>query len=99
MEATAELLPQRLPVHQAFVYIPDPRRDFLTFVTHIDASEGETESVLSELVQENAPGALQDPEVVEFDTDRLGRGRRSVRHFVSPKAEAVCCSVNYAWRV
>ncbi|MFF0204147.1 hypothetical protein [Streptomyces sp. NPDC005017] len=98
LEATAELLPQTLPVHQAFVYLPDPRRDFLTFVVHIDVSEGETESTLAQLVQKDTPGALQDPEVVDFDTE-LGRGMRSVRYFVSAKAGEICCSVNYAWRV
>ncbi|MGW1216240.1 hypothetical protein ACWD5F_42075 [Streptomyces sp. NPDC002499] len=99
LEATAELLPQTLPVHQAFIYVPDPRRDVLTFVTHIGVSEGAVDSALPELVQQNAPGAIQDPEVIDFDTDRLGRGMRSIRYFVSAKAEAVCCSVNYAWRI
>ncbi|MFJ6084351.1 hypothetical protein ACIQI8_23400 [Streptomyces sp. NPDC092369] len=98
-EAACELLPETVPVHQAFIFVPDPRRDFLMFVTHLAASEGATESVLPELVQKDAPGAIQDPEVIDFDTDRLGRGTRSIRYFESAKAEAVCCSVNYAWRI
>jgi hypothetical protein len=99
LEATAELLPETVPVHQAFVYLPDPRRDLLTFVVHIGVSEGETEPTLAELVQKDAPGALQDPEVIDFDVEQLGRGMRSVRYFVSPKAGSICCSVNYAWRI
>lgn len=99
LEATAELLPQTVPAHQVFLYIPDPRREFLKFLVHIDASEGDVESTLSDLVQKNAPGAIQDPEVIDFDTESLGRGMRSVRYFVSPKAGSVCCSVNYAWRI
>lgn len=99
LEAAAELLPETVPVHQAFIYLPHPRREFLTFVVHIGVSEGETEATLAELVQKDAPGALQDPEVVDFDVERLGRGMRSIRYFVSPKAGAVCCSVNYAWRL
>ncbi|MET9733901.1 hypothetical protein ABZZ79_25575 [Streptomyces sp. NPDC006458] len=67
-------------------------------MVHIDVSEGETESTLAELVQKNTPGALQEPEVSDFDTE-LGRGMRSVRYFVSPKAGEICCSVNYAWRI
>ncbi|WP_432099508.1 hypothetical protein [Streptomyces sp. WAC 04229] len=99
LEATAELLPQKVPVHQVFIYLPDPRRDFLNFLVHIDQSEGNTESTLASLVQKDAPGAIQDPEVIDFDTEHLGRGMRSIRHFVSSKAGSICCSVNYAWRI
>ncbi|MFD9329434.1 hypothetical protein [Streptomyces sp. NPDC060065] len=99
LEATSELTPQTIPVHQLFLYAPDPRREFFTFLVHLDASEGSVETRLAELVQKDAPGAVQDPEVIDFDSERLGRGMRSIRYFVSSKAEAICCSVNYAWRI
>ncbi|MEV6751772.1 hypothetical protein [Streptomyces sp. NPDC051214] len=99
LESAAELIPQTVPVHQVFLYTPDPRREFLTFLVHIGVSEGTVEETLAELVQKNAPGAVQDPEVIDFDTERLGRGMRSIRYFVSQKAGAMCCSVNYAWRI
>lgn len=99
LESTAELLPRTIPVHQVFLYVPDPRREFLTFLVHAGPSEGEVDATLEELVQKNEPGAAQDPEVIDFDTERLGRGKRSIRYFVAAKAEAMCCSVNYAWRL
>ncbi|MGW4545375.1 hypothetical protein ACWEN4_03235 [Streptomyces violaceorubidus] len=99
LEATAELLPQKVPVHQVFLYMPDPRREFLNFLVHIDASEGEVESTLEGLVQKDAAGAIRDPEVTDFNTEHLGRGMRSIRYFASSKAGTICCSVNYAWRV
>jgi hypothetical protein len=99
LESTAELLPRTVPVHQVFLYVPDPRREFLTFLVHAGPSEGDVDATLDELVQKNEPGAVQDPEVIDFDTERLGRGKRSIRYFVAAKAEAMCCSVNYAWRI
>ncbi|MFF8655434.1 hypothetical protein [Streptomyces huasconensis] len=99
LESTAELLPRTIPVHQVFLYVPDPRREFLTFLVHAGPSEGDVDATLDELVQKNEPGAAQKPEVIDFDTERLGRGKRSIRYFVAAKAEALCCSVNYAWRI
>ncbi|CAM5251386.1 hypothetical protein SALBM135S_09092 [Streptomyces alboniger] len=99
LDSAAELIPQTVPVHQIFLYVPDPRREFLTFLVHAGPSEGDVDATLDELVQKNEPGAAQDPEVIDFDTDRLGRGKRSIRYFVAAKAEAMCVSVNYAWRI
>ncbi|ATL29666.1 hypothetical protein [Streptomyces formicae] len=99
LDSVAEQLPRTVPVHQVFLYVPDPRREFLTFLVHAGPSEGDVDATLDELVQKNEPGAAQDPEVIDFDTDRLGRGKRSIRYFVSTKAEAMCVSVNYAWRI
>ncbi|MFI8927924.1 hypothetical protein ACIG3E_09650 [Streptomyces sp. NPDC053474] len=99
LESTAELVPQKIPVHQVFLYVPDPRRDFLTFLVHAGPSTGDVDATLAALVQKDEPGAVQDPEVMDFDTERLGRGMRSIRYFVSDKAQAMCCSVNYAWRL
>ncbi|MET7357658.1 hypothetical protein ABZS76_04340 [Streptomyces sp. NPDC005562] len=99
LDSAAELIPKTVPAHQIFLYVPDPRREFLTFLVHAGPSEGDVEATLDELVQKNEPGAVQDPEVIDFDTERLGRGKRSIRCFVAAKAEAMCCSVNYAWRL
>ncbi|MFJ2773602.1 hypothetical protein [Streptomyces sp. NPDC087300] len=99
LDAVAEQLPRTVPAHQVFLYVPDPRREFLTFLVHAGPSEGDVDATLDELVQKNEPGAAQDPEVIDFDTDRLGRGKRSIRYFVAAKAEAMCVSVNYAWRI
>ncbi|WP_409059058.1 hypothetical protein [Streptomyces sp. SYP-A7185] len=99
LDSAAELIPRTIPVHQIFLYVPDPRREFLTFLVHAGPSEGDVESKLDELVQKDEPGAAQEPEVVDFDTERLGRGKRSIRFFVAAKAGAMCCSVNYAWRI
>ncbi|MEU6995602.1 hypothetical protein ABZ953_33720 [Streptomyces sp. NPDC046465] len=99
LDSAAELIPKTVPVHQIFLYVPDPRREFLTFLVHAGPSEGDVDTTLDELVQKNEPGAAQDPEVIDFDTERLGRGKRSIRYFVAAKAEAMCCSVNYAWRL
>ncbi|MGV9880524.1 hypothetical protein [Streptomyces sp. NPDC003006] len=99
LDSAAELIPQTVPVHQIFLYVPDPRREFLTFLVHAGPSEGDVNETLDELVQKNEPGAAQDPEVIDFDTERLGRGKRSIRYFVAAKAEAMCVSVNYAWRI
>lgn len=99
LESVAEQVPRAIPVHQLFLYVPDPRREFLTFLVHAGESKGEVEATLDELVQKDEPGAVQDPEVIDFDTERLGRGRRSIRYFVAAKAEEMCVSVNYAWRI
>ncbi|WP_306335006.1 hypothetical protein [Streptomyces sp. KL118A] len=99
LDSAAELIPRTVPAHQIFLYVPDPRREFLTFLVHAGPSEGDVDATLDELVQKNEPGAAQDPEVIDFDTERLGRGKRSVRYFVAAKAGAMCCSVNYAWRL
>lgn len=99
LDSAAELIPKTIPVHQIFLYVPDPRREFLTFLVHAGPSEGDVDATLDELVQKNEPGALEAPEVIDFDTERLGRGKRSVRRFFAAKADAVCCSVNYAWRL
>ncbi|MBW5422621.1 hypothetical protein GKQ77_13790 [Streptomyces sp. BG9H] len=99
LDSVAELLPQTVSVHQVFLYVPDPRREFLTFLVHAGPSEGDVEETLDELVQKDEPGAMREPEVIDFDTERLGRGKRSIRYFVAAKAEAMCVSVNYAWRL
>ncbi|QEU92578.1 hypothetical protein [Streptomyces kanamyceticus] len=99
LDSVAEQLPRTVPVHQVFLYVPDPRREFLTFLVHAGPSEGDVDATLDELVQKNEPGAAQDPEVIDFDTTHLGRGKRSIRYFVAAKAEAMCVSVNYAWRI
>ncbi|MEU1016838.1 hypothetical protein [Streptomyces sp. NPDC005898] len=99
LESAAELIPRTVPAHQIFLYVPDPRREFLTFLVHAGPSEGDVDVTLDELVQRHEPGAAQDPEVIDFDTERLGRGKRSIRYFVAAKAEAMCVSVNYAWRI
>ncbi|MGW2228075.1 hypothetical protein [Streptomyces formicae] len=78
LDSVAEQLPRTVPVHQVFLYVPDPRREFLTFLVHAGPSEGDVDAPLDELVQKNEPGAAQDPEVIDFDTDRLGRGKRSM---------------------
>ncbi|MEV5979837.1 hypothetical protein [Streptomyces sp. NPDC052114] len=99
LETTAEAIPRTVPVHQLFLYVPDPRQDFLILLVHAGPSEGAVDTTLDELVQKNEPGAARPPEVIDFDTERLGRGKRSIRHFYASKAEAMCCSVNYAWRI
>ncbi|MEU5895943.1 hypothetical protein [Streptomyces venezuelae] len=99
LDSVAEQLPRTVSVHQVFLYVPDPRREFLTFLVHAGPSEDDVDATLDELVQKDAPGAVQDPEVIDFDTERLGRGKRSIRYFVASEAGAMCCSVNYAWRL
>ncbi|MPY60222.1 hypothetical protein [Streptomyces spongiae] len=99
LEAFSEQFPQKIPMHYMFVYAPDLRRRLVPFHFYAVDSEGPVEPVLDTLVQRNQPGAAQDPQIVDFTTDNLGRGLRSIRHFVPKGAEALCMSVNYGWRV
>ncbi|MGP3999144.1 hypothetical protein [Streptomyces sp. 8N706] len=99
LEGIAEQFPQKIPMQYLFAYVPDLRREPLPFFFYATASEGPAEQILDTLVQRNQPGAVQDPQIVDFTTDNLGKGLRSVRHFVPKGGEALCMSVNYGWRV
>ncbi|MEV0599479.1 hypothetical protein AB0I82_09290 [Streptomyces sp. NPDC050315] len=99
LEGFSEQFPQRIPMQHLFAYAPDLRRDLVPFFFYAVPSEGPVEQVLDTLVQRNEPGAAQDPQIVDFTTDNLGKGLRSIRHFVPKGGEALCMSVNYGWRV
>ncbi|MFC6062187.1 hypothetical protein [Streptomyces ochraceiscleroticus] len=99
LEGIAEQFPQKIPMQYLFAYVPDLRREPLPFFFYAAASEGPMEQVLDTLVQRNQPGAVQDPQIVDFTTDNLGKGLRSVRRFVPRGGEALAISVNYGWRV
>ncbi|NUP14531.1 MAG: hypothetical protein HOZ81_00165 [Streptomyces sp.] len=99
LEGLSEQFPQKIPMQHLFAYLPDLRRDLLPFFFYAAPSTGPVEQVLDTLVQRNEPGAAQDPHIVDFTTDNLGKGLRSIRHFVPKGGEALCMSVNYGWRV
>ncbi|MBZ4020016.1 hypothetical protein [Streptomyces purpurogeneiscleroticus] len=99
LEGFSEQFPQRIPMQHLFAYAPDLRRDLVPFFFYAVDSQGPVEQVLDTLVQRNEPGAAQDPQIVDFTTDNLGKGLRSIRHFVPKGGEALCMSVNYGWRV
>ncbi|MFI9026198.1 hypothetical protein [Streptomyces sp. NPDC053560] len=99
LEGFSEQFPQRIPMQHLFAYAPDLRRDLVPFFFYAADSQGPVDQALDTLVQRNEPGAAQDPQIVDFTTDNLGKGLRSIRHFVPKGAEALCMSVNYGWRV
>lgn len=99
LEGISEQFPQKIPMQYLFAYVPDLHREPLPFFFYAAASEGPVEQILDTLVQRNQPGAVQDPQIVDFSTDNLGKGLRSIRHFVPKGGEALCMSVNYGWRV
>ncbi|MPY60227.1 hypothetical protein [Streptomyces spongiae] len=99
LEGISEQFPQKIPMQYLFAYLPDLRREPLPFFFYAARSEGPVAPLLDTLVQRNQPGAAQDPQIVDFTTDNLGKGLRSIRHFVPKGAEALCMSVNYGWRV
>ncbi|WP_052865665.1 hypothetical protein [Streptomyces niger] len=95
----SEQYPQRIPMQFLFAYAPDLRRQLVPFFCYATASQGPVDQVLDTLVQRDEPGAVQGPEIVDFTTDNLGKGRRSVRRFVPSGGESLGISVNYGWRV
>ncbi|MFE1763009.1 hypothetical protein ACFW81_02120 [Streptomyces angustmyceticus] len=99
LEGFSEQFPQQIPMQHMFVYAPDLGRGLVPFFFYAAGSDGPLEQALDVLVQRNEPGAAQDPQIVDFTTDNLGKGRRSIRHFVPKGGEALCMSVNYGWRV
>ncbi|WP_306320765.1 MULTISPECIES: hypothetical protein [unclassified Streptomyces] len=99
LERISEQFPQRIPMQHLFAYAPDLDRTPLPFFFYAVESAGPVEPVLDALVQRNEPGAMQDPHIVDFSTESLGRGLRSVRRFVHKASGAPGISVNYGWRV
>ncbi|MET8677863.1 hypothetical protein ABZW18_09785 [Streptomyces sp. NPDC004647] len=99
LEGFSEKLPQRTPMQHLFAYAPDLSMEPLPFFFYAARSEGPVEQILDTLVRRNEPGAVQNPQVVDFTTDNLGKGLRSIRHYVPKGGEALCVSVNYGWRV
>ncbi|MER7398444.1 hypothetical protein ABT381_23390 [Streptomyces sp. NPDC000151] len=99
LEGLSEQLPQKIPMQHLFAYAPDLHRAPLPFFFYAAESTGPVEPVLDTLVQRHEPGALQAPHIVDFSTDNLGKGLRSVRRFVHEGSGVPCMSVNYGWRV
>ncbi|MGW0737327.1 hypothetical protein [Streptomyces sp. NPDC002851] len=99
LEGLSEQFPQKIPMQHLFAYLPDLRRGIVPFFFYAARWEGELEEALDTLVQRGEPGAVQAPQIVDFTTDNLGKGRRSVRHFVHKGSQVPCVSVNYGWRV
>ncbi|MFD0168664.1 hypothetical protein ACFVJH_31665 [Streptomyces decoyicus] len=99
LEGLSERLPQRIPMQHLFAYAPDLRKELLPLFFYALQSEGPVETVLDTLVQRDQPGSVQDPQIVGFTTDNLGKGLRSIRHYVHKGSGAPCMSVNYGWRV
>ncbi|GAA0456727.1 hypothetical protein [Streptomyces olivaceiscleroticus] len=99
LEGFSEQYPEKIPMQFLFVYAPDLRRQLVPFFCYAAASQGPVEQVLDTLVQRNEPGAVQEPRIVDFTTENLGKGLRSVRHFVPKGTDTPAVSVNYGWRV
>ncbi|WP_030248860.1 hypothetical protein [Streptomyces violens] len=99
LEGVSERFPQRVPMQHLFAYAPDLGQELLPFFFYAVESEGPVEPVLDTLVQRNVPGAVQEPQIVDFATDNLGKGFRSIRRYVHEEGGALCVSVNYGWRV
>ncbi|MGI5468444.1 hypothetical protein [Streptomyces sp. CA-132043] len=99
LEGISEQFPQKIPMQHLFAYLPGARTDPLPFFFYAVESEGPVGPLLDTLVQRNEPGAVRDPQIVDFATDNLGQGLRSIRHFVPKGSETPCVSVNYGWRV
>ncbi|GAB2876688.1 hypothetical protein GCM10027074_50930 [Streptomyces deserti] len=85
-----------VPAHQAFLYGGDPRRIPQPFYALVVQPEGEDrESGLLTIVQASEENPVRPPDVVEFDSDRMGRGLRCLRYFGEEGSPAV--SLNYGW--
>lgn len=85
-----------VPAHQAFLYGGDPRRVPQPFYALVVQSEGEDrEAGLRTVVQANEANPLRPPDVVEFESSRLGQGLRCLRYFGTEGEIGV--SLNYGW--
>ncbi|MEU6119218.1 hypothetical protein ABZ840_32345 [Streptomyces sp. NPDC047117] len=98
LEGISEQFPQKIPMQHLFAYLPGGRREPLPFFFYAVESQGPVGPLLDTLVQRNEPGAVREPQIVDFTTDNLGQGLRSIRHF-GPGGGAPRVSVNYGWRV
>ncbi|KRV50882.1 hypothetical protein AQ490_13090 [Wenjunlia vitaminophila] len=95
----AEQIPAAFPGQAVYLHVPDPRQ--MPMPVYVDSwpAEGDRTERLREIVRADDTEAVEKPMVDEFETEHLGRGLRSLRYFTEPQEGALCCSVNYAWRV
>ncbi|MXM62458.1 hypothetical protein GR925_03080 [Streptomyces sp. HUCO-GS316] len=93
--AEAHPLPN-VPAQQAFLYGGDPRRIPQPFYALAMKADGEDrESSLRTLVQATEENPVRPPDVVEFESHRLGRGLRCLRYFGAERT--LNASLNYGW--
>jgi hypothetical protein len=71
----------RIPCHDMYLQIPDPRLVPLpAYIANITA-EGDREARLRMLSMADDPAAIEPPVVEEFTTEGMGTGLRVLRHF------------------
>ncbi|WAZ23369.1 hypothetical protein STRCI_004708 [Streptomyces cinnabarinus] len=89
-----------VPADQAFLYAGDARRVPQPFYALAAGPEGEDrEAGLRTMVQADEENPVRPPDVVEFRSDRLGRGLRCIRYFGSGSGSErdLNASLNYGW--
>lgn len=100
----------RIPCHDMYIQIADPRLVPLpAYIANI-AAEGDREARLRMLSMADDPDAIGPPVVEEFTTDGMGTGLRVLRHFklgdnADPPDDRAAgtqgqigVSLSYAWR-
>lgn len=85
-----------IPAHQAFLYGGDPRRVPQPFYAlAVQTEGGDREVELHTVVQAYGENPVRPPDVVSFDSSRIGLGLRCLRYFGDEEGLAV--SLNYGW--
>ncbi|MFI8206089.1 hypothetical protein [Streptomyces sp. NPDC085937] len=85
-----------IPAHQVFLYGGDPRRvpqPFYALV--VQPEDGDRDKELRSVVQASETSPNRPPDVVKFDSDRIGPGLRCLRYFGDEDGLGV--SLNYGW--
>jgi hypothetical protein len=91
----------RVPCHQAFIHLPDPRMLPLPVFLAIFQTHDERNAQLRTLTMADDPAAARPPIVEDFTTDKLGTGLRVLRHFSDEPGQAdaeIDAGLSYAWR-
>ncbi|GAA3496063.1 hypothetical protein GCM10019016_031640 [Streptomyces prasinosporus] len=85
-----------IPAHQAFLHSGDPRRvPQPVYALAVSSEGGDREVELRTIVQAAEENPVRPPDVVEFHSDRMGRGLRCLRLFGDAADPAV--SLTYGW--
>ncbi|MGA5127343.1 hypothetical protein ACPCAG_29095 [Streptomyces pseudogriseolus] len=85
-----------IPANQVFLYGGDPRRVPQPFYALVVQPEsGDRDRELRSVVQATEKGSTRSPDVMNFDSDRIGRGLRCLRYFGDEEGLGV--SLNYGW--
>ncbi|MGA5120196.1 hypothetical protein [Streptomyces pseudogriseolus] len=85
-----------IPAHQVFLYGGDPRRVPQPFYAlAVQPESGDRDGELRSVVQATEKDPPRSPDVMDFDSDRIGPGLRCLRYFGDEDGLGV--SLNYGW--